>query len=110
MPNDQDYVDYIVDQVDADLTFRHMFGGTTLYLNGKVVGLVCDNRLFVKPTTAGRSYIGRVVEAPAYEGARNSFLVEDQVDDAEWLTGLFLVTEKELPAPKPKKKATKRSS
>jgi hypothetical protein len=31
-------------------------------------------------------------------------LIEDQVDDAEWLTGLFTVTEKELPAPKPKKK------
>jgi hypothetical protein len=45
-----------------------------------------------------------VVEAPAYEGAKNSFLIEDQVDDAEWLTGLFTVTEEELPAPKPKKK------
>jgi len=107
MSNDQDFIDYIIDQVDADMTYRHMFGGTTLYLNGKVVALICDNQLFVKPTKAGRTYIGHVVEAPAYEGAKNSFLIEDQVDDAEWLTGLFAVTENELPAPKPKKKRSK---
>lgn len=104
MANDQAFIDYILDQVDADVDYRHMFGGTTLYLNGKVIGLICDNQLFVKPTPSGRAYIGDVVEAPAYEGAKNSFLIEDQVDDAEWLTGLFTVTEKELPAPKPKKK------
>jgi TfoX/Sxy family transcriptional regulator of competence genes len=102
--NDQAFIDYIIDQVDRDVTYRHMFGGTTLYLNGKVVGLICDNQLFVKPTPSGRAYIGDVVEAPAYEGAKNSFLIEDQVDDAEWLTGLFTVTEEDLPAPKPKNK------
>ena len=104
MANDQAFIDYIIDQVDGDISYRHMFGGTTLYLNGKVVGLICDNQLFVKPTPSGRTYIGDVVEAPPYEGAKNSFLIEDQVDDAEWLTGLFTVTERELPAPKPKKK------
>jgi TfoX/Sxy family transcriptional regulator of competence genes len=104
MANDQAFIDYIIDQVDRDLTYRHMFGGTTLYINGKVVGLICDNQLFVKPTAAGRSYIGDVVEAPAYEGAKNSFLIEDQVDDGEWLTGLFTVTANALPAPRPKKK------
>ena len=106
MANDQAFIDYIIDQLDGDVTYRHMFGGTTLYLNGKVVGLICDNQLFVKPTTSGRAYIGDVVEAPAYEGAKNSFLIEDQVDDADWLAGLFAVTAKELPAPKPKKKRT----
>jgi hypothetical protein len=30
--------------------------------------------------------------------------VIDQVDDGEWLTGLFAITERELPAPKPKQK------
>ena len=109
MPNDPDFINYVIDQVDGDVTFRHMFGGTTLYMNGKVVALVCDNQLFMKPTEGGRDYIGTVVEAPAYEGAKDSFLIEDQVDDGEWLTGLFAITERELPAPKPKRKR-KRSS
>ena len=109
VPNDQDFVDFIVDQVQSgcELTYRHMFGGTTLYAKGKVVGLICDNQLFVKPTEAGRAYIGKVVEAPAYEGAKNSFLIEDGIEDREWLTELLVITENELPAPKPKKKRKK---
>ena len=81
-----------------------MFGGTTLYSKGKVVALICDNQLFVKPTDAGRAYIGDVTEAPAYEGSKNFFLVEGEIDDIEWLTTLITVTERELPRPKPKRK------
>ena len=109
MPNDQDFIDFIVDQVQngCEVRYRHMFGGTTLYVKSKVVGLICDNQLFVKPTEAGRAYIGTVVEAPPYEGAKNSFLIEDGIEDREWLTELLVITENELPAPKPKKKPKK---
>jgi len=112
VPNDQDFVDFIVDQVEngCNLSYRHMFGGTTLYLNDKVVALICDNQLFVKPTEAGRNYIGMVVEAPPYPGAKNSYLIQDEIEDAEWLTELLVITERELPAAKPKKKRKKRSS
>ena len=112
MPNDQDFVDFVIDQVEngCDVTYRHMFGGTTLYMNGKVVALICDNQLFVKPTEAGREYIGQPVEAPPYPGARNSFLVEDEIEDTEWLTELLIITEQELPAPKPKKKRKQKGS
>ena len=110
MGNDQDFIDYVIDQVSAGVTCRHMFGGTTLYMNGKVIALICDNQLFVKPTSSGRDYIGDVVEAPPYEGARNSFLIGDEIDDAEWLNGLFVVTENELPAPRPKRKHKKKGS
>jgi len=65
---------------------------------------------FVKPTEVGREYIGMVVEAPPYEGAKNCFLIEDEIEDAEWLTELFVITEEELPAPKPKKKRKKKGS
>ena len=108
MSNDQDFIDYVIDQVDAGMSYRHMFGGTALYMNGKVVALICDNQLFVKPTASGRDYIGDVVEAPPYEGAKNSFLIAEEVDDAEWLHGLFVVTENELPAPRPRKKRKKK--
>ena len=112
MANDQDFVEFVVDQVQngCDVSYRHMFGGTSLYLNGKVVALICDNQLFIKPTEAGRAYIGMVVEAPPYPGAKNAFLIEDEIEDAEWLTELFVLTERELPAPKPKKKPKKKGS
>ncbi len=83
-----------------------MFGEYAVYCNDKVVALVCDNQLFVKQTRAGRAFIGDVIEAPAYPGAKPSFLIEDQIDDKEWLSQLMILTEQELPMPKPKNKKT----
>jgi hypothetical protein len=65
---------------------------------------VCDDQLFVKPTVAGRAFIGDVVEAPAYPGARNSFLVNEQIEDGDWLASLLILTADALPRPKPRKK------
>jgi TfoX/Sxy family transcriptional regulator of competence genes len=109
MASDKEFVQYVVDQVDAsaDIRFRAMFGGYTLYSHDKVVALICDTQLFVKPTDAGRSFIGNVVEAPPYPGAKNCFLIGDEIDDGDWLTKLIAVTEAELPKPKPRKKKKK---
>jgi len=106
MPNDPEFIQYVCDQIDAErgVSYRHMFGGTTLYSKGKVVALICDNQLFVKPTEAGRDYIGSVTEAPAYEGSKDFFLIEDKIEDKEWLTELIRRTEEVLPKPKPRKK------
>jgi TfoX/Sxy family transcriptional regulator of competence genes len=87
-----------------------MFGEYVIYLNAKVVALVCDNQLFVKPTEAGRSYIGEVVEAPPYPGARLAFLIEGGLEDRDWLAGLIRITEQALPKPKPKKGSSRRMS
>ena len=112
MASDLDYVEFVVDQVEnaGVVSYRQMFGGYTIYCEGKVVALICDNQLFVKPTEAGKRFIGDVVEAPAYPGARLSFLIEDQIEDGEWLSNLFRLTEKELPPPKPKKKSKRKSA
>ena len=75
MANDPDFIDYVCDQIDdaCDVSYRHMFGGTTLYSKGKVVALICDNQLFVKPTDAGRAYIGNVQRRRLTKGRRASF-------------------------------------
>lgn len=106
MANDPDFIQYVCDQIDesCDVSYRHMFGGTTLYSKGKVVALICDNQLFVKPTDAGRAYIGDVTEAPAYEGSKHFFLIEDDIEDTDWLTGLVRATEEVLPKPGKRKK------
>jgi len=109
MTLDMDFVRFVVDQIDdsCDISYRQMFGGCTLYSRGKVVALICDDQLFVKPTEAGKSFIGDVVEAPPYPGAKLSYLIQDQVEDRDWLTQLIALTEKELPMPKPRKKKKK---
>jgi len=104
--SDRNFVKFVTDQIDeaCEVSHRYMFGGCTLYSKGKVVALICDDQLFVKPTHAGRSFIGEVVEAPPYTGAKHSFLIEDKIEDGEWLSELIMLTEKELPKSKPKKR------
>ncbi len=106
MSSDPGFVQYICDQVDdaGAISSRMMFGEWAIYSGHKVVALVCDDRLFVRPTAAGRAFIGEPTESPPYPGARSHFLIEDRIDDREWLTELILVTEREIPPPKPKKR------
>lgn len=108
MASDIETVQFIVDQIDdkCEITFKNMFGEYGLYSKGKFFGSVCDNRLFIKPTDAGKEYIGDFKEAPPYPGAKPSLLIEDQIEDSGWLTKLIEITEAALPKPKPK---TKRS-
>ena len=105
MASDLGFIEFIVDQIEnaGEITYIKMFGEYGLYSDGKIVALVCDNQLFVKPTEAGRAFINDVVEAPPYPGAKLYFLIND-VDNREWLSNLIKVTAKELPEPKPKKK------
>lgn len=84
-----------------------MFGEYGIYADGKIFGQICDNQLFVKPTTAGREFIGDVVEAPPYPGAKPSFLIEEKIEDIEWLSELIRLTVKELPPTIPKRKKKK---
>jgi TfoX/Sxy family transcriptional regulator of competence genes len=81
-----------------------MFGEYALYSDAKIFALICDDKLFVKPTASGRAFIGEVLEAVPYEGAKPSFLIEDKVEDSDWLSELVRITVNELPQPKPKKK------
>jgi TfoX/Sxy family transcriptional regulator of competence genes len=106
MASEQKIVDFIIDQMamPAHVTYKKMFGEYVLYFDTKLFALVCDNKLYIKPTLAGRAYIKDVVEAPPYEGAKPSFLIEEQLDDHVWLKKLVTITVQELPEPKPKKK------
>ncbi len=105
MASDQKFVDFVLEQIEnaGEITARKMFGEYGIYSDGKIFGLICDNKLFVKPTKSGRAFIGEVVEALPYEGAKPSFLIENKLEDREWLSELVRMSVKELPIPKKKK-------
>nr|WP_315420113.1 TfoX/Sxy family protein [uncultured Pedobacter sp.] len=106
MASDQKFVDFVIDQsgYSRQVTCKKMFGEYGLYFDDKLFALVCDNKLFIKPTLSGRAYIIDVVEAPPYPGAKNQFLIEEQLEDSDWLKKLVSITVAELPEPKPRKK------
>ncbi|NJN41288.1 MAG: TfoX/Sxy family protein [Flammeovirgaceae bacterium] len=112
MASDQKFVDFIVNQIHraGEITARKMFGEYGIYADAKIFGLICDNKLFIKPTEAGRKFIVDVVEAPPYPGAKPSFLIEERIEDSRWLSQLVRTTIKELPEPKPKKKKAKKKA
>jgi TfoX/Sxy family transcriptional regulator of competence genes len=67
------------------------------------MALICDNKLYIRPTQSGRKFIKNVCEEPPYRGAKPHFLIEDNIDDKEWLCNLIKITAEELPQPKRKK-------
>ena len=109
MASDKRLVEFFADQVKnaGVITFKPMFGEYGIYSDGKLFGLVCDNKLFVKPTESGRKFIGEVVEAPPYPGAKNSFYIAEKLADSDWLSELVRISVKELPEPKQKKSKRK---
>ncbi len=105
MASDLSFVQFVVDQIGnvGDVSFRKMFGEYAVYVGNKVVALVCDNQLFVKPTEGGKAFVGDIEMGPAYPGAKDSFVIGDQVEDSDWLGQLVRITAAEVPEPKPKK-------
>ncbi len=107
MASDQDFVDFVLGQIQGagDICAKKMFGEYGIYSDEKLFGLICDNKLFIKPTNAGRDFIGAVVEAPPYKGAKPSFLIGDKIEDRDWLSELVRISVRDSPPPKQKKKA-----
>lgn len=107
MATKQSTVNFLVEQIQhaGDIRSRKMFGEYAIYCNEKVVALVCDEQLFVKPTEKGRMIVGEGHDAPPYPGAKPYLKISgDYWDDHEWLTNLIQQTAEELPMPKQKKK------
>jgi DNA transformation protein len=103
----QSTVDYVLDQLVSagNVSARKMFGEYALYCDGKVVGLVCDDTLYVKITDRGKIFAGEYYqEGNAYRGARPSMVIyEGRIEDREWLSELVRITTDNLPLPKKKK-------
>lgn len=113
MATDADFIDYVHAQagLGAALESKKMFGEYALYLDGKVVALVCDNQVFLKPTAPGRALLHEVIEQPPYPGAKPHYLLADALEDSDALRRLLRATADALPLPKPKpaKKAAKKA-
>ena len=105
MASSKEYLEFILGQLSGleEITFRAMMGEFIIYYRGKIVGGIYDDRLLVKPVKSVIRYMPSALYELPYEGAKEMLLV-DEVDNKEFLTGLFNAMYKELPTPKPKKK------
>lgn len=76
-----------------------MFGECAVYINGKVVALVCDNSVFVKPTKVLQHLGASLGEGPPYPGATPYLLADALLDDPGMLRQVLLKTAAEVRAP-----------
>ena len=105
MASSKEYLQFILGQLSEleEITYRAMMGEFIIYYRGKIVGGIYDDRLLVKPIKSAISYRSAASYELPYEGAKEMLLV-DEVDNKEFVTGLFNAMYEELPAPKLKKK------
>ena len=104
MASSKEYLHFILEQLSdlEGISYRSMMGEYILYYRGKIVGGIYDDRLLVKPVEAAIHYLPKVRYELPYDGAKKMLLVEE-VDNREFLEGLFQVMYDELPNPKRKK-------
>ena len=90
MPSSKEYLNYILEQLSglSDISYKFMMGEYIIYYRGKIVGGIYDDRLLVKPGKSAIEYMPEATYALPYEGAKEMLLV-DNVDDKEYLSGLF---------------------
>ena len=105
MASSKEYLDFILEQLSEleEISYRAMMGEYIIYYRGKIMGGIYDDRFLVKPVKSAIAYMPNVKYELPYEGAKEMLLVDD-VDNKEYLTGLFNSMYDELPTPKPKKK------
>lgn len=85
------------------ITIKPMMGGYLVYFNGKLVGDICNNELFLKRTpTSDRLLADSELRYP-YEGSKTLMRVFDKFEDADLIAELLGSMYEELPAKKPKK-------
>lgn len=93
MASHQDFVDYVVEQLReaGAIRSRKMFGEYGLYCDDVFFAVICDDQFFVKVTPQGEAAFPDLPKAPPYEGAKDSFLVED-VENRKLMTELTRIT------------------
>lgn len=89
--------------VAGDIVIRAMMGGYLVYFNGKLIGDICDNELFLKRTpTSDRLLADSELRYP-YEESKTLMHVFDRFEDTDLIVELLESMYLELPEKKPKK-------
>ena len=104
MASSKEYLDFILEQLSdlEEISYRSMMGEYIIYYRGKIIGGIYDDRFLVKPVKSAIALMPNANYELPYDGAKEMLLVDD-VDNKEFLIGLFDALYDDLPAPKPKK-------
>lgn len=106
MATSKEFHDYIVENLQkvGEISTRKMMGEYCVYYQGKLIGDICENTLFLKPTEAVLRLMPEAERAYPYDGSRTLMAVVDDVENTKLMTEVLHEMYKELPEPKKKPK------
>lgn len=75
MASSPEFVEYVCEQLSGagEITYKKMFGEYGIYCNGKIIGVVCDDQFFLKPTKSGREIYPRLQLRPSLRGSQAQY-------------------------------------
>lgn len=88
----------------GDFSSCRMMGEYCIYMRGKVIGLLCDEMFFLKPTESVLKLMPDADRAYPYEGSRTLMVIVADIDNTGLLEKVTTAMYGELPAAKEKKK------
>ncbi|GAB1479408.1 TfoX/Sxy family protein [Paracoccaceae bacterium] len=103
MPTRAEAVAPILDAIPG-ATARKMFGEYALYLEGRVVALICDDTLFLKDLPEARALLPDAYTGTPYPGAKPHLIADPWLDEPDVLTAAARALAAVLPPPKPQRK------
>ncbi len=105
MATSKEFHDYIVENLGrvGDVSTRKMMGEYCVYYQGKLIGDICDNCLFLKPTETVLRLMPDAQRAYPYEGSKTLMVVVETTEDTELMRDILNGMYEELKPPKKKK-------
>ena len=101
MASDKGYLDFIMEQLSLvdGVSYRAMMGEYIIYVQGKIVGGIYDDRFLIKITKSAEKMMPDAMRELPYGGAKEMLLC-DNVDDRDFLEELIKAIYEELPETK----------
>jgi TfoX/Sxy family transcriptional regulator of competence genes len=80
-----------------------MFGEYGLYLDDRVIALICDDTLFLKNLPEAAALLPGAALGPPYPGAKDHLIADPWLDEPDILAEAARAVARAVPPPKPKK-------
>ena len=84
----------------GDIVIKSMMGGYLVYFNGKLIGDICNDELFLKRTPTSDRLLAESELRYPYEGSKTLMHVFDSFDDKSLISELLDGMYAELPEKK----------
>ena len=105
MATSKEFHDYVVEQLQrvGNITTRKMMGEYCVYYDGKLIGDICDNTFYLKPTESVLRFMPEADRGYPYEGSKSLMVIVDEIGNEELMAKVLKGMYEELPEPKKEK-------